>query len=404
MEHHMTPRRTIGGRTRLGAAVIGLAAVGALSACSTSASSSSTGTTGTTANHTGLPSTIHLYSIQDASGAAGAVGVDDENGINLAISQINAEHLLGSSTLSISYGDSATNPATAASLATAATTAHYPLVIGPPSSGTAVAVAPILSRASEPTIFTQAGGPGTLISKYMFRLTPLQTDRIPLAFKWLQSQGIKTVAVLEDSDFPTEVSLAQETAADGPQYGFKVVGTASVLAAQSNISAEVSKLLSYHAQAVALYVVLTQNATAATELKQGGFTGKMIAEDGAGNGTLDGAGSAANGIVWASDWVPGAPFGSVSAAFTKAYEAQYHTTPSDWAAESYDATFYAARAIKMADSVSPAAIDAALISEGEAGFTGVLGQAKVINGQEQATPVLVQWQNGAAVPMANQNP
>jgi branched-chain amino acid transport system substrate-binding protein len=400
----MTPRRRIGGRTRLGAALIVLAAMGALSACSTSASSSAASTSGTTATGSGLPSTIHLYSIQDASGAAGAVGVDDEDGINLAISQINATHLLGSSTVSITYGDSATNPATAAGLATAASTAHYPLVIGPPSSGTAVAVAPILSRAGEPTIFTQAGGPGTVISKWMFRLTPLQTDRIPLAFKWLQSQGVKTVAVLQDSDFPTEVSLAQETAADGAKYGLKVVGTASVLAAQSNISSEVSKLLSYHAQAVALFVVLTQNATAATQLKQGGFTGKIIAEDGAGNGTLSGAGSAANGIVWASDWVPGAPFGSVSDSFTKAYEAKYHASPSDWAAEAYDATYYAARAIKTAKSISPAAVDAALISEGQAGFEGALGQAKVIDGQEQATPVLVQWSNGAAVPMANQNP
>jgi len=151
-------------------------------------------------------------------------------------------------------------------------------------------------------------------------------------------------------------------------------------------------------------VVLTQNATAATELKQGGFTGKLIAEDGAGNGTLDAAGGAANGVVWASDWVPGAPFGSISTSFTQAYEAKYGTKPSDWAAEAYDATFYAARAIKMANSVSPAAVDAALISEGAAGFTGVLGPAKVVNGQEQATPVLVQWLNGAAVPMTNQNP
>ena len=101
---------------------------------------------------------------------------------------------------------------------------------------------------------------------------------------------------------------------------------------------------------------------------------------------------------------PGAPFGSVSTSFTKAYEAKYHASPSDWAAEAYDATFYAARAIKMANSVSPAAVDAALISEGETGFTGVLGQAKVVNGQEQATPVLVQWTNDAAVPMKNQNP
>jgi branched-chain amino acid transport system substrate-binding protein len=176
------------------------------------------------------------------------------------------------------------------------------------------------------------------------------------------------------------------------------------LAAQSNIASEVSTLLSYHPDAIALDVVLTQNSTAATLLKQGGFSGPVIAEDGAGNGSLSGAGSAANGIVWSSDWVPGAPFGTVSAAFNKAYVAAYHKTPSDWAAEAYDATYYAARALKAAGSTSPAAVVAALTKEGKSGYLGALGHATVVSGQENAKPVLVQWENGVAVPMKNQNP
>jgi branched-chain amino acid transport system substrate-binding protein len=361
---------------------------------------------GVTAQSAGasLPKTVTLYSIQDASGAAGAVGVYDEQAQNLAIKQINASNLLGGTKLAITYGDSATNPTTAASLATAAVSAHYPIIFGPPSSGTAVAVAPILARANQPTIFTQAGGPGTLLTKYMFRLTPLQTDRIPTAFQWLRSKKVKKVAILEDSNFPTEVTLGQETTTDASKYGFKVVGTSSVLAAQSNIASEVSTLLSYHPDAIALDVVLTQNSTAATLLKQGGFTGPIIAEDGAGNGSLSGAGSAANGIVWSSDWVPGAPFGTVSAAFNKAYVAAYHKTPSDWAAEAYDATYYAARALKAAGSTSPTAVVAALTKEGKAGYLGALGHAIVVSGQENAKPVLVQWENGVAVPLKNQNP
>ena len=351
-----------------------------------------------------LPSTVTLYDIQDASGAAGAVGVADEKGTKLAVEQINAEHLLGSSKLAITYVDDGTEATNGASDATAAASAHYPIVFGPPSSSVAVAVAPVLARADVPTIFTQAGGPGTLLNKYIFRLTPLQTDRIPAAFAWLKSQKVKTVAVLQDSDFPTEVSLAQETAADGPKYGFKVTATDSILAAQSNISAEVSKLASAGTDAVALDVLLTQNATAATELRQAGYKGDIIAEDGAGGGSLLGAGSAANGIVWASDWVPGAPFGSVSNNFTTAYKAAYHTAPNDWAAESYDEAFYAARALKAAGSVSPAAVDAALIKEGKEGYTGVLGHATVTDGQEHAKPDLVQWEGTAAVSLKNQNP
>jgi branched-chain amino acid transport system substrate-binding protein len=341
-----------------------------------------------------LPSTINLYSIQDASGAAGAVGVDNEDGINLAIKEINASHLLGSSKLAITYGDDATNPTSAANLATQAASAHYPLVIGPPASSTAVAVAPILARVDEPTIFTQAGGPGTLLNKYIFRLTPLQTDRIPEAFAWLKSKDVKTLGIIDDSDFPTQAALAQEAQAD----------TEGVSVTQSNISAEISNLVSHHPEGISLDLTLTQNATAATELAQAGFKGPIIAEDGAGNGTLSGAGADANGIVWASDWVPGTPNGTVSTDFTKAYEAAYHTSPSDWAAEAFDATYFAARALKEAGSTSPAAVDEALIKEGKAGYTGVLGKATVTDGQEHSKAVLVQWENGAAVPLTNQNP
>ena len=276
-------------------AAVGLVAVLMAAACGSSSKSkaSSTATTGSSGGtaKSSLPASVHIYSIQDSSGAAGAVGVDDQEGANLAIQDINKSHFLGSTTLSISYGDSATSPTTAANLATQAASAHYPIVIGPPSSGTAIAVAPILARVNQPTIFTQAGGPGTVVNQYIYRMTTLQTDRYPLALQWLKSKGVKTVAALQDSNFPTEVTLTDELKAKAATYGINVVGTVSVLAAQSNISAEMSKLLSYHADALALNVVLTQNATAATLAQQGGFKGPVIAEDGAGNGSLNGAGA-----------------------------------------------------------------------------------------------------------------
>jgi len=124
-----------------------------------------------------LPSTIHLYSIDDNSGPAGAVGVDATQAYELAVSQINKEHFLGNTTLSFSVGDTGGSATTAANLATQAATAHYPIVFGPVSSSTAVAVAPILGRANQPTIFTQAGSSGVLVSKYIFRMTPLQTTQ-----------------------------------------------------------------------------------------------------------------------------------------------------------------------------------------------------------------------------------
>jgi len=375
----------------------------ALAACSSNGSSTPASTSTSTSTAQGLPSTVALYSIQDLSGPAATPGLDDERGDQLAVADINREKFLGSTKLTISFGNSATDPTTAAALASTVATAHYPIVIGPPASSTAVAVAPIMAKADQPTIFTQAGSDGVLVSPYIYRMTTLQTALYPLTMKWLGAQNVKTVAVIQDSDFPTEVQLTNELKADGATYGFKVVAVESVLAAQSNIASAMSSVLAAHAQAIALNVVTTQNATAATLAQQGSFKGPIIAEESAANGELTPAGSAANGIVWASDWIAGSP-GQTSSTFTTEYEAAYHAVPTNWAAESYDAVWFAARGLKQADSTSPAKVQAALTSVGSAGFSGVLGNITLANGQETTKPLLISWNNGSQSVMANQNP
>ena len=375
----------------------------ALAACSSSGSSTSNAGSTSTSSAQGLPSTVALYSIQDLSGPAATPSLDDQRGSQLAVADINSQKFLGATKLTISFGNSATDPTTAATVASTAAAAHYPIVIGPPASSSAVAVAPIMAKANQPTIFTQAGSDGVLVSPYIYRLTTLQTSLYPLTMKWLGAQKVKTVAVIQDSDFPTEVQLTNELKADGAQYGYKVVAVESVLASQSNIASAMSAVLAAHAQAIALNVVTTQNATAATLAQQGSFKGPIIAEESAANGELAPAGSAANGIVWASDWIAGSP-GQMSASFTTAYEAAYHAVPTNWAAESYDAVWFAARGLKQADSTSPAKVQAALTSVGTAGFTGVLGDITVVNGQENTKPLLVIWNNGSQSAMANQNP
>jgi branched-chain amino acid transport system substrate-binding protein len=349
-----------------------------------------------TAGASGLPSTIHLYSIDDNSGPAGAVGVDATQAYQLAVSQINKAHFLGNTTLSFSVGDTGGSATTAANMATQAVSAHYPIVFGPVSSSTAVAVSPIVARANQPTIFTQAGSSGVLVNKYIFRMTPLQTTQFPLTLAWLKGKKVHTISVLYDSDFPTQAQMAQELATLGPKYGIKVVGQQSVLTSQSNISSAVSKLAANHAQAVALLVLLSQNSTAVTDLSQSGFKGPIVAEEGAANGGLNAAGNAANGVTWTSDWNTGETT-AASSSFEKAYQAAYHKTATDWSAEAYDAMWFAARGLKAAGSTSPAAIQAALEKVGKAGFVGVEGTVKTVSNQEVGPGILVQYQNGSQV-------
>jgi hypothetical protein len=49
--------------------------------------------------------------------------------------------------------------------------------------------------AAEPTVFTQVGSDGVLVSPYIYRMTTLQTSLYPLTMKWLGAQKVKTASL-----------------------------------------------------------------------------------------------------------------------------------------------------------------------------------------------------------------
>jgi branched-chain amino acid transport system substrate-binding protein len=337
----------------------------------------------------------------DLTGPAGFVGALEQDGANLAVRDINNQHFLGSTKLTMTYGDTTTSPTTGASLATAAVSANYPVVFYGPSSSVATAVAPILAKANQPSIFTQSGGPGVLLNKYMFRIPIAQPGIYPTLLKYLQSKGVKTVAVLQDSDYPTLVQMTGVLKTDAKKYGMTVKGVVSVLSTQSDISAAMTKLLSYHAQALAI-LTLSQDVTADTAARQGGFKGILTSCETDSSGDLAaGTAGATNGVTWVTDWAPGSKSAdAVSKKFQSEYENVYHAVPTDFAAEQYDAVWLAARALKKANSVTHSAIAAAMNKIATAGFSGAEGQLVFKNGQESSVPVLAQWEHGKIVALS----
>jgi branched-chain amino acid transport system substrate-binding protein len=340
-----------------------------------------------------LPSAVTFYGVSDLSGPVGVYGQYVNQGAQLAVQDINKSHYLGGTTLTVKFADAAGSTTTAASLISQAA-GKYPVVLGPISSAEAVAVAPILAKANQPTVFTQAGGDGVIVGPSIVRLTAQQSSLLPLTMKYLKSKGIKTVAAIYDSDFPTLSDLATEMSNTASKYGMKYVGSSTALLADSNIAPAVSKLLQYHAGAVAVFLAGAQNSSAASLISQGGFKGSVVAEESAVT-ALSAAGSAANGWTWATDWnAPGV--GQKSATFTKEFKAKYGKEPLLYSAEAYDAVYFAAQAMKQAGTTNASEITHEMASIGKSGFDGVLGNVKVINGQESVPGFLVQWQGGAA--------
>jgi branched-chain amino acid transport system substrate-binding protein len=341
-----------------------------------------------------LPSTIKIYATEDLTGAASFAGVPTANGLKLAASQINSSGLLGHSKIQLTVADSQTSPTVGAQLADGAAGQGDAVVLGDISSSVAVAQAPIFAKSGVPTVFTQAGSDGVLVSPNIFRMTPLQTDIYTPVLQKLQAEKVKTVALVYNSDFPTIVQIAKLIESEAHKYGFKVIGTTTTLTTQSDISSAISKLQSFGAQADGILLTGPPNASAVTQLSQAGSKALLFGQEGA-IASMTAAGTAANNFLMDSDWTPPGTNAN-SKSFVTAYTKAYGKAPIEFSAEGYDALEWAAHAIKNAKSTTPAKVTSAMTALGKSGYNGVLSSdIKVTKGQEFSPGLLVQWENGS---------
>lgn len=357
-------------------------------ACSSSADAGSTGGS----RGGSLPSVINIYSLRDMTGIYAFSGVPTVDGSELAFSQINSSHFLGNTRLSMTIGDPAGNAQTAASLATAAVASHkYAAILGPLFGSESLVTAPIAEKAGVPVIFTESNVDGVLLGKYTFRATAPTVSYYGVMGEYLKAKGIKTINIIYDSTIIAEVDVFKYVQANfESQYGIKVVGSTGVDGGTADFSGPAARVVASKAQAVGLYVSGPSNATAVQQLRQAGFTGPVIASNGAGAGNLTGAGPAGAGVTWPNDF-SSAETNASAQAFIKAYRAKYGTDPNNYAAEGYDAAWFLARGIRAAESADPSAVADGLATVAEQGFQGAMGHITFDGHDMRTAPIVVQW-------------
>lgn len=386
-------RRGAPGPRRLFSAAA-LLAVASLTACtsSTSSADSSSGK---------LPNVIYVASIRDMTGLTAFAGTLAVKGAETAIAEINQTHYLGNAKLSMDIQDPASNPQTAASLASQdVASKKYAAILGPILSSEAIAMGPIVQKGKLPDILTESSAAGVLAyGDYTWRATPPYTSYFDIMGKYLESKGVKTIAVLYDSSVTSYPQTAATIKSTWPkEFGITEVAARGVTANTQDFTAPVQALLGSKPQAVAFFLLSTANATAIQQFRQAGFSGPAIATSAAGTGNLTGAGAAGKGVAWPSDF-NALQENEETQHFVALYKAEFHSVPNPYAAEGYDAAWFLARAIKAADSANPVMIEAALSKVAREGFTGAEG--KIIfdgNDARLATPIVVEWNGTEEVP------
>lgn len=368
-----------------------VALVGMTAACSTEAPVEPT---------EGLPAVVALSAVQDLSGTSGPGGVSTQQGMEVAIQEINDTDFLEGTTLSLTFADSAGDPTKGANLMSQAAATTSPIVFGPFSSGSALGAAPVAQRAGVPAIFTQAGAEGVLAAgDHIYRATPLQKLYFHISMEYLQEQGVKVASAIYDTDVPTIVDLFNLFNNNADQYGYEVLEPQATTSQTVDVSSQITKMLAVDPDAIFVDVLLAHNVQVIKQLRQAGFDGLILAQQGAGGGVLDPLGAEADGVVLATDFNAGSDTPEVQN-FVALYQAAYDKLPGNFAAEGYDAVWIAARALKAADSIDRAVVLEALREVTFAGMKGALGDI-AFDGRQEVTPgVLVEIRGNKETPIS----
>ena len=349
---------------------------------------------------------VPVVGLVELSGAGATAGTNFNNGVRLAIKEINAQGGLGGRPIEYSSSDTQTNPGTAKALAAKAIDQNAYLVIGPVFSGSILVSMTETRRAEVPNIIggeaaaiTQQGNP------YVFRCSFTQAAAMPKVARYLKdSVKAKTVAVVYvNNDFGKGGRDAIVT--DLEAVGIKVVADISTDPGQIDFSGPVLKVKQSNADALFVYTNEEESARALSELRKQGYDKPIVGESTLTNEkVVELAGEAANGIVGHVGLTADAPNPTVQA-FVKKYEAEYKSRPDHNAMKGYTG-MWAAKAVqdkvgKLDQKAFAKAMHGATISAKE--YPGVLFDVryddkgdldresfivKVVNGKSQVVETL----------------
>lgn len=293
----------------------------------------------------GFAQPIPIYGIVELSGSGTTAGTNYDNGVKLAVSEINAAGGILGRKINYTSWDTQTQPGVSKALASKAIDMGAPLVMGPVYSGSILVSMAETRRAEIPNMIggeaaaiTQQGNP------YVFRASFTQASAMPKVVRYIKEiVKAKTIAIIYvNNDFG-------KGGRDMLMKGFeaaniKVLADISTDVGQIDFSSAVIKAKQSGAEALFAYSNEEESARLLKELKKQGYDKPVIGETTLANDkVIELAGDAANGVVAHVGLTPDAPNPPVQA-FAKRYFAEYKSKADHNAMKGYT-SMHAAKAI-----------------------------------------------------------
>lgn len=305
--------------------------------------------------------TIVLPNIIELSGGGATVGTNWKNGVDLAITEVNAAGGILGKKVEAMIVDTQTNPGVARAAIQKALDDKPLVIFGPIYSGSVKATMQLTADAEVAQIMGgEAGDLTAQGSKYIFRTSFGQNVSMPKLANYLRDgEKAKSVAVVYvNNDFGKggRDAIIKEL----NSRNIKVAADVSTEAGQADFAADIIKLKSANADAIFIYLNEEESARFLREAKKQGLNKPMIGETTLlGQKVIDLAGDAANGVKGHVGLTVDAPIPAVQE-FGKKFQAKYNYKPDHNGMKGYIAVYMVKAAAEKAGKLDAKAIAAAL--------------------------------------------
>src|SRR5579862_2994535 len=267
---------------------------------------------------------VLFVGLMELTGTGATPGTNFDNGVKLAVKEINAAGGILGRKIDYQTFDDQTNPAVAKALAQKAIDMGAYVVLGPVHSGSMIVSMGETRRAEIPNftggeaaVITQQGNP------YVFRTSFTQATAMPKLARYLKDQTkVRNIAVtFTNNDFGKggrdEMLKALAT------EGIKVVADVSTDPGQVDFSAAVLKIKQSNADGVFAYLTEEEGARLLREFKKQGYDKPIFGETTLiGQKVIELAADASEGAVGHVGLTPDAPQAAIKA-FDQKFQQEY---------------------------------------------------------------------------------
>jgi len=304
---------------------------------------------------------VLIYGIMELSGTGATPGTNFDNGVKLAVKEINAAGGILGRKIDYQSQDTQTNPGVAKAVAQKAVDQKAYVVLGPVHSGSMI-VSMGETRQAEITNFT--GGEAAVITKqnnpYVFRTSFTQSSSMPKVARYIKDQlKAGTVAItFTNNDFGKGGRDEMQKALAA--QGIKVVADVSTDPGQIDMSSAVLQIKQANPDVLFAYLTEEEGASLLRELKKQGFNKPSVGETTIiGQKVIELAGDAAEGVLGHVGLTADAPQPTVKA-FDQKYLAEYKQRSDHNGMKGYSAVYVIKAATEKVGKFDSKALAAAL--------------------------------------------